>query len=163
MSWELGVSRHFTKMKRNILILTMFIILTTLTGCRKNLPNNTEEILKIEMNLSAFGVESDNFPSIDAEIDYSKNKSECVKSYYNPVIEGSTYSLSKTDMEDILTLLNNSNLHKLEPKYKVTRTDQPSSKTVIYTSKTKYEIIDYGLEGDYPLQELYERLMEEDL
>ena len=108
------------------------------------------------MNLSAFGVESDNFPSIDAVIDFSKNKSECVKSYYNPAIEGSTYSLSKTDMEDILTLLNNSDLHKLKPKYKVTRTDQPRSKTVIYTSKTKYEISDYGLEGNYPLQELYE-------
>jgi hypothetical protein len=131
-------------------------MLTTLTGCRQNSNKNTEAILKIEMNLSAFGVESDNFPSIDAVIDFSKNKSVCVKSYYNPDIKGSTYSLSETDMKDILTLLNNSELQKLKPEYRVTRTDQPSSKTIIYTTKAKYEISDYGLEGNYPLQELYE-------
>ena len=43
----------------------------------------------------------------------------------------------------------------LKKEYKVTMPDQPSSTTVIYTTKQKFVIKDYGLEGEYPLQELY--------
>ena len=107
------------------------------------------------MNLSAFGVESDDFPSIDGVIDFSKDTSICVKTFYNPANKSSTYSLSKTEMKNILKLLKMSDIEKLKKEYKVGRTDQPSSKTVIYTRKTKFTIDDYGLEGDYPLQDLY--------
>ncbi len=66
------------------------------------------------MNLSAFGVESDYFPSIDVLIDFSKNESVCLKSFYNPDVEGSTYWLSMTEMKEILELLNNTDLKKIE-------------------------------------------------
>ena len=135
--------------------MTIFIGFKTVTSFGQNSTTNTETIVKIEMSLSAFGVESDDFPSIDAVIDFSKDTSVCLKSYYNPTYKASTYSLSKTEMTDILNLLKISDLQKLKTEYKVSRTDQPSSKTVIYTTKTKYTISDYGLEGEYPLKELY--------
>ena len=107
------------------------------------------------MNLSAFGVESDDFPSIDVTIDFSKGTSNCRKSFYNPAYKDSTYCLTKNEMQGILKLLKIEDLEKLEKEYKVGMTDQPSSKTIIYTSKTKFVINDYGLKGEYPLQELY--------
>lgn len=142
-------------MKRQLFILIFFIAFTTLTGYGQTSQKDTETIVKIEMNLSAFGVESDDFPSIDAVIDFSKDTSICVKSYYNPSYKGSTYSLTKTELTDILDLLGISDVQKLKPEYKVSRTDQPNSTTTIYTTKTKYVIKDYGLEGEYPLKELY--------
>lgn len=117
--------------------------------------NSTDHIVKIEMNLSAFGVESDDFPSIDVVIDFSKDTSVCVKSFYNPANKGSTYSLTKSDMNLILTLLKIDDLEKLKKEYKVDKSDQPRSKTKIYTTKKTFVVDDYGLEGDYPLQELY--------
>jgi hypothetical protein len=142
-------------MKRQLFILTLFITLTALIGCGQTAKKDSETIVKIEMNLSAFGVESDDFPSIDAVIDFSKDTSVCVKSYYNPANKGSTYSLTKTEMKGILDLLEISDVQKLKPEYKVSRTNQPNSTTTIYTSKTKYVIKDYGLKGEYPLKELY--------
>jgi len=117
--------------------------------------NPTDHIVKIEMNLSAFGVESDDFPSIDAVIDFSKDTSVCVKSFYNPANKGSTYSLTKSEMNSILKLLKIEDLEKLKKEYKVDKTDQPSSKIKIYTTKKTFVVDDYGLEGDYPLQDLY--------
>ena len=130
-------------------------MLTSLGGCGQTSKKDSESIVKIEMNLSTFGVESDDFPSIDAVIDFSKYTSVCVKSYYNPVNKGSTYSLTKTEMKDVLDLLKISDVQKLKAEYKVSWTDQPNSTTTIYTTKTKYVIKDYGLEGEYPLKELY--------
>ena len=117
--------------------------------------NSTDHIVKIEMNLSAFGVESDDFPSIDVVIDFSRDTSVCMKSFYNPANKGSTYSLTKSEMNSILTLLKIDDLEKLKKEYKVDETDQPSSKTKIYMTKKIFVVDDYGLEGDYPLQELY--------
>jgi hypothetical protein len=117
--------------------------------------NSGDKILKIEMQLSALGVESDDFPSIDVIIDFSKNASNCEKWFYNPANKGSTYSLSKNEMQSILELLKISDLEKLKKEYKVKSTDQPSSKLIIYTTKTKFVIDDYGLQGESPLQELY--------
>jgi hypothetical protein len=107
------------------------------------------------MNLSAFGVESDNFPSIDALIDFTNYTGICDKSFYNPANKGSTYSLTKSEIDSIQTLLKISDLEKLKTEYKVSMSDQPSSKTKIYTTKKTFVINDYGLEGDYPLKELY--------
>jgi hypothetical protein len=64
-----------------------------------------ESILKIEMQLSAFGVESDSFPSIDAVIDFVIDSSNCKKSFYNPAIKGSVYSLDTNEIKNILKLL----------------------------------------------------------
>jgi hypothetical protein len=107
------------------------------------------------MNLSAFGVESDIFPSIGAIVDFSKDTSTCVKSFYNPENKGSTYSLTQSEMKSILSLLKIDDLEKLKKEYKVSISDQPSSKTKIYTTKKTFVINDYGLEGEYPLQDLY--------
>ncbi len=142
-------------MTRQLFILTIFFVLTTLAGCGQTKPTDKETILKIEMKLSAFGVESDDFPSIDALIDFSKDTSICVKSFYNPAKKGSTYSLSKTEIQSILKLLNISDIKKLKKEYKVVIVDQPSSKTIIYTNRGQYTISDYGLEGEDPLKALY--------
>ncbi|HEY1038246.1 MAG TPA: hypothetical protein VGF30_02525, partial [Bacteroidia bacterium] len=114
-----------------------------------------EKIEKIEMNLSAFGVESDDFPSVDAVIDFIKDSSSCVKSFYNPEKKGSSYSLDKDEMQEILNLLQISEVQKLKTEYKVSISDQPNSTTIIYTNKTKYVIKDYGLCGEGPLRKLY--------
>jgi hypothetical protein len=114
-----------------------------------------DSIFKIEMHLSAFGVESDDFPSIEVVIDFSKGTGTCVKSFYNPVNKGSAYSLTKSELNSIITLLKIADVQKLKKEYKVAKTDQPSSQTKIYTKKKTFIIDDYGLEGDYPLKELY--------
>ncbi len=138
-----------------------FIILLTLCRCINaqtiyiNNNESKDSIFKIEMNLSAFGVESDGFPSIKVLIDFSKNSSTCIKTFYNPANKSSTYSLTKDEMNTILKLLKISELEKLKKEYKMEKTDQPRSKTIIYTRKTKFTIDDYGLKGAYPLQELY--------
>ncbi len=115
----------------------------------------TDSIVKIEMNLSAFGVESDEFPSINVVIDFSHDTSICVKSFYNPANKGSTYSLTKSELNSILKLVKIADLEKLKKEYKVEMTDQPSSMTKIFTTKKTFVLYDYGLKGDYPLQELY--------
>ena len=114
-----------------------------------------DSIVKIEMALSAFGVESDDFPSIIALIDFEHDTSNCVKSFYNPSFKGSTYSLTRSEMISVKKLLIISDLEKLKTDYAVSETDQPTSKTKIYTTKKTFVFDDYGLEGDYPLQELY--------
>jgi hypothetical protein len=115
-----------------------------------------ELILKIEMSLSAFGVESDDFPSIDAVIDFSNDSSHCAKWFYNPSNKDSVYYLSKQEIQSVLALLRISDLEKLKTEYHTKKPDQPSSKTVVYTTKRKFIINDYGLIGAYPLTELYE-------
>ena len=116
---------------------------------------STATITRVEMNLSAFGVESDDFPSIDVLIDFTNDSSICKKSYYNPAFKPSTYKLSNTELKNVLQLLQASNLDKFKTEYKVARTDQPTSTTKIYTTQKTYVIRDYGLEGDYPLKKLY--------
>ena len=146
-------------MKVQLFILT--ILLAKLLSCSSGQTNATKQreqadsIVKIEMNLSAFGVEADDFPSINVMIDFAKDTSICVKSYYNPAYKGSTYSLTKNEMKSILELLKIADIEKLKKEYRVGKTDQPSSKTLIYTTKKTFIIEDYGLKGDYPLQELY--------
>jgi hypothetical protein len=107
------------------------------------------------MNLSAFGVESDNFPSISAYIDFQKDSSHCEKSYYNPALKPSSYKLSNAEMRQLFQLLKSVDLNELKPEYSVTRTDQPTSTTKIYTGDKIFTIKDYGLKGEYPLQQLY--------
>ena len=107
------------------------------------------------MNLSAFGVEADDFPSIVVQIDFLNDSSRCEKTYYNPAFKPSTYRLSNTEIKKILELLEVANFDTLKSEYKVSKTDQPTSTTKIYIGQKTYVIKDYGLEGDYPLKELY--------
>jgi len=107
------------------------------------------------MNLSAFGVEADDFPSIEAHIDFLNDSSRCEKTYYNPAYKPSTYRLTSTEIKNALQLLRVTDFNKLKTEYSVSKTDQPTSTTTIYFGQKKVIIKDYGLEGDYPLRELY--------
>lgn len=107
------------------------------------------------MELSAFGVESDDFPSINASLDFVHNTSNCTKSFYNPAYQGFTYRLSSVEMKKVFELIEKTDWNKLNPAYNNGRTDQPASTIVLYTTNKIVTIKDYGLVGDNPLQELY--------
>lgn len=114
-----------------------------------------DSIAKITMSLSAFGVESDDAPNINVIIDFMHDSSRCERSYYNPAKKGAIYRLSENDLRKIRSLLTPETLHHLQKKYSVDKTDQPTSTLTIYTLKEKFEVTDYGLGGEAPLQELY--------
>ena len=122
---------------------------------RSNTSTSTSKVQRMEMHLSAFGVESDRFPSIDVYIDFSADSSYCRKSYYDPQYKDSVYRLTRAEMLIISSLIEKSDLSKLKKEYSVSKTDQPSSKTIIYFSNNTLQFNDYGLEADYPLPELY--------
>lgn len=118
-------------------------------------PEKSKTILKVDMRLNAFGVESDDFPSVTASIDFAHNSSECIKTYYNPSFKGSTYHLSSAEVSQVLALLQKADLENLKNRYHVPKTDQPTSTITVYTDSKNYSIEDYGLVGEYPLQKLY--------
>jgi hypothetical protein len=134
------------------------IVAASFYNCRsqqyttKTIPDS---ITRLEMNLSAFGVEADNFPSIKAHIDFLNDSSSCEKTYYNATFKPSTYRLTSTEIKKVLQLLRATDFNKLKTEYSVSKTDQPNSITIIYLGQKTFTIKDYGLEGDYPLQELY--------
>jgi hypothetical protein len=148
---------HYRKLIFLLPLLSAWLFL----GCAEaNSPDPVKEVIrpdpviKIEMNLSAFGVESDNFPSVTAYIDLVKDSSHCESSYYNPAYKGSSWSLSKEEMKTVRSLLH-TDPDRLKNKYTSNKSDQPSSITTIYTAKRKYIIDDYGLQAEEPLQQLY--------
>jgi len=107
------------------------------------------------MNLSAFGVESDEFPSVIAKIDLVSFKSSCKKSYYNPAHRSIAYQLSKKEIDQIKEILSQVNFAKIKKDYKDSRPDQPISTIKIYCTEGKYTVNDYGLIGEAYLQKLY--------
>ena len=107
------------------------------------------------MDLSSFGVESDNYPNIHVSINMITGSSECKKTYYNPKYKDSTYSLSKAEIQQISLLLKHADLAKLKNKYSVNSSDQPTSTVTFYTNTGEITIKDYGLKGEDPLQEMY--------
>jgi hypothetical protein len=149
-------------MMREILSFT-FAFLLSLSFCitpqsnpsQSNLSktNVDDSIIRVDMHLSAFGVESDDFPSIDCYIDFKNDSSRCFKSYYNPAHKPSTYRLSQIEMKKVLRLLQD--VKKLKTNYAVSLPDQPTSTITIYLGQQTITIKDYGLNGEYPLQELY--------
>ncbi len=143
-------------------VLYSFIYaLFILTGCKtkQNEINHdsalTDSLVKLEMSLSAFGVESDSFPSIEAEIDFLKGTANCRKSFYNPKFRDSSYSLNTNEIEKIIRILNEPDFKNLNKDYSVDLSDQPTSTMTIYSVKQKLTIKDYGLRGPQALQELY--------
>jgi hypothetical protein len=112
-------------------------------------------VSKIEIHLSAFGVEADDFPSIEGYIDFTTHTSHCTRSYYNPAYHDSFYQLSKEEIEKVLELLQHTDLDKIKKEFTTNKPDQPTSTLVIYTSQGVYTIKDYGLQGDQPLPDLY--------
>lgn len=107
------------------------------------------------MRLSAFGVESDDFPSIEGHIDFTNETSNFSKSFYNPGYKGSGYNLSNEEIKKVLELLQKTDLNNLKKEYSINISDQPTSTLIIYTNNGNYAIKDYGLKGDHPLPDLY--------
>jgi len=118
-------------------------------------PKRNKTITKVEMHLSAFGVESDDAPNIDAVIDFAKDSGKCHRSYYDPKYKPSTYYLDTTQIRHILKLLQQTDLDKLKDNNDISMSDQPSSTTIIYTNLGQYKVYDYGLRAESPLQEMY--------
>jgi len=117
--------RH--NMRTQLYILSFVLVgLSRCSNGQTNISANdhvSDHLVKIEMHLSAFGVESDNFPSIDAVIDFGKDTSVCVKSFYDPAFKGSTYALTKSEMNSILKMLKIEDLEKLKKEYNVNMSD----------------------------------------
>jgi hypothetical protein len=137
----------------------LFAIIVTFSSCSSHntttVSKATSSIDKVEMKLSAFGVESDKFPSIAVYLDFVKDSSHCAKSYYNPSFKNSSYTLSGSEMKKVLDLLQKCDLEKLKPEYTISKSDQPTSVLTVYTNTKTFTVKDYGLEGEYPLKELY--------
>ncbi len=138
-----------------ILLIALFSFLVCLSFAQTETAPETNNVLKVEMNLSAMGVESDDFPSIDVIIDFKENTSRCVKSFYNPAFEGSVYSLTDLEMQAVKILLELADLEALKEEYTTDYSDQPTSTTKIYTANKTHVIRDYGLKGDETLTKLY--------
>ncbi len=107
------------------------------------------------MNLSAFGVESDDFPSVSAIIDFKTKFSLCKKTYFTPALEPSTYTLTEEEIDTIASLLESTDLRELSNRYKMSATDMPTSTTTIFLGDAKFEIEDYGLMAPEPIQKIY--------
>lgn len=117
---------------------------------------NIEPVEKIEMKLSAFGVESDGFPNITAIIDLKNDTSFCDVSYYDPKFPAKTYRLTPKDMGKIRQLMAESDIRNLERKHAVSMVDQPNSIVIFHLANDSITVSDYGLTGQFPLKELYE-------
>lgn len=138
------------------LLITILLIACQRSPIKDLDGNNPDPVVKIEMYLSAFGVESDNFPSIEGKIDFVHKKSNFEKTYYDPANKASTYELSDNEMNHIFDLIKKADLSKLKKEYSTNKSDQPRSTMTIYTKDNEYEIDDYGLEGDSLLIEIYD-------
>jgi hypothetical protein len=116
------------KHMKNYLILLLLASLALVSsssehGSPDTGPEKHRSILKVDMHLSAFGVESDDFPSIDASIDFLHNSNVCTKTYYNPAYEASTYHLSHGEVGQLLALLQRVDFGCLKKRYRVFKTD----------------------------------------
>ena len=144
-------------MRKQLFILLLLVLNFSSCSFGQSKPARqvADSVTRIEMNLSAFGVESDNFPSIVVSIDFVSGSSKCAKSYYNPIFKPTSETLPVDDIRKISLLFNNFDLTKLKANYAVSKTDQPTSTTIIYVGSRKFIVKDYGLIAPYPLQELY--------
>ena len=138
-----------------ILLILVLNFCSRSFGQSKPVRHVADSVARIEMHLSAFGVEADSFPTIAIVIDFVNGYSKCVKSYFDPDIKPSFDTFSVEDRRKIALLFKNFDLTNLKAEYTVSRIDQPTSTTIIYIGAQKFVIKDYGLVGPYPLRELY--------
>ncbi len=139
-----------------------YLILISLFSCTQiekkedSLSKNEHmlDIQKIEMNLDSYGVEGD-YPNIVGEINFYKKQSSFYKSFFNPSLKDSSYSLTKNEIDTIYQLFDFKNGINFNSKYSVDKTDQPTSRIKIYTNKLIYEIEDYGLTANSRLNKIY--------
>jgi hypothetical protein len=137
-----------------LFLAAIFMILGAFTNCVEK-QGGVSNITKIEFHLSAFGVESDDFPSINGTIDFKKDSSFFERSYYNPKYKNSGYSLTKKEILKVKSLLQNVFLDSLKGNANHSRSDQPSSTITIFEKGKVFVVKDYALEGTDPLKEIY--------
>jgi hypothetical protein len=147
------IARYFFAGFLSIIICSFFGFEKTKQKLKHKI-DSSEQIVRIEMSLSNFGVENIDFPAIEAKIDLSNGTNVCIKSIDSNGSQ-TRYFLSKTEMNSISRLMKISDIEKLRSKYRVNKTDQPESKTTIYTRKKRFFVDDYGLVCGHPLKELY--------
>lgn len=145
----------FYRMQKAFYILCLMILCCSCSSKRTNPPTNQTIITKLELDLSALGVESDHYPSIYGTIDFNSDTSYFIKSYYNPSIKGATYRLKTKEIKTVLALLQHTDLNKLKLRYEDERSDLPTSTITIYTQNDNITISDYGLKGESPLPDIY--------
>jgi hypothetical protein len=144
------------KLKYLSLLLVIPLCFCSTITTKSNRPRSSEhQVLKIEMFLNAFGVETDGFPTINATIDFAEDTSSCHVSYYEPWLKEKQYSLSKQQRDTLRELLITNDLKTFKKDYYKEATDQPTSTTTIYFSRDTLEIKDYGLLAEFPVSEFY--------
>jgi hypothetical protein len=97
-------------MKKLIVYLSIILTFSFCNSYRNNFSarqTSVESVLKVEMNLSAFGVESDGFPSIKATLDFEKQYGICKVSYDDPKFKDTTYSFTHVELKTFLTFFKN--------------------------------------------------------
>jgi hypothetical protein len=117
---------------------------------------STRRFLRLEMQLSAFGVEADHFPNADAYIDFLKDSSKIKMSCYNPKHKDSSYSLTTAEIGQTREMLEKTDFSKLRNEYPAATVDMPTCRIKIFTDKDSISIIDHGAVADRPLPGLYE-------
>jgi len=86
--------------------------------------NKLNSVIKIKMYLDGFGVEGNNFPSsIDGEIDFQNKKSKFQKTYYDPSIKASTYSLNDKEIKTLFDLIQKTDLTILKKNIQLVKID----------------------------------------
>ncbi len=99
------------------------------------------------MNLSAFGMETDTYPSIKAHLNFNTYSAVCVRSYYNPAFKTVEYVLSAEEVARVFALLQTVEIANLKTEYSVSPSDQPTSTFILQRSEGILRIVDYGLRG----------------
>ena len=148
-------------MKKRIYLLFVFIsILISFSFAQKHRSAGSaiqvDSIIKIDMFLNAFGVESFGFPSIKATINFKTQRSICNVTYYEPQLKSKNYSLSQNELQTISSIFSNFDFKQSKKEYAANTSDQPTSTTTIYTTQGKFQIKDYGLIALPPFDKLYE-------
>jgi len=100
-----------------IIIFGTFLTFNLKAQTNNLIINKTDSIVRIEMHLSAFGVESDYYPTITALIDFNQDTCLCKRSYYNPQYKDSYYVLSSEEIQKTGKLLDIKDLEKIKKDY----------------------------------------------
>lgn len=119
-------------------------------------PNPVDKKIKsIEISISAFGVESDYFPSVFCSINYEKNESVFTESYYNPALKGKKTTMTISEMNVIKKIISYCDLNSLNVWDKTTISDQATGIIKVNYNDTFFQVEDYGLDGSLTAQTLF--------
>ncbi|PZR20818.1 MAG: hypothetical protein DI535_29355 [Citrobacter freundii] len=113
------------------------------------------KVISLHARLSLYGTEDFYGPEIEAFIDFKNDSGLCKITYEDPRKKDSAYHFSNIEIQTVFDQLNQVDLDTLKTEYKARMTDQATSYITISTPGKQYNIKDYGLIGDHPLQKIY--------